>query len=364
MAKQKALARVEVLPAEQEEQQLTKETVAAITEFMRGVVAFFRVGRELEKQAAATLDAAKTLKAPTDAASDTKLQKFIQGISDEEHGAGEHWDPICSTVFGFHRWLTGKRKPTLEYLGEAKKLAQPLHNSYVESERRRVAREAEEQRLANERQAQADRDKELQKLEDIALKAEAASADLSEREKLYVREYLGLLAQKYHGGESRACAVQAAIRAGYKNPEARALVLVAMPKIVNAVHEATKAAAAREQKTARAAQPLEVEDVKVGKMNVGTAGYDRTTWSGELLDEGALITGVIRGVVVAYTEALGQPINDARVDAALGIALKTSAIPTDILTVSPTQLNVYARKLHENLNRWPGCRAKKNTGTI
>lgn len=315
---------VEVLPAE--DQQLTKDTVTAITAFVRGVVVFFRVAAELEQKAKNLVMAANTLKPPTDAASDQIVVNLLQRSNDGKKVAEEHWHPITSVVWNFHRWLTGRRKPTLDAHDEVVRIAQPLHNGWVAKEKRRVEQEAENARRENERAAQAERDRELQRLEDEALKLEASSEALSEREQRYVE----LVA---YGLNSP---VTSARSAGYRNPEQTAAKLGASAKIIAAIKGKQDAAALRRQGEARAAQPLEVESVRTAKLNVATGARDTATWSGEITDEAATIEAFRSG---------------------------KHGIPGDLFQINPVKLNEYAKSLHERLDLWPGVKHKRTTRT-
>lgn len=363
MAKSKALTKpagtVEVLAAESEELTLARETNAAIASFMKGVVAFFRTAAAFEKRAEATLAGARTFKTPTTADEDALLQKQLRRSNDEDKESAEHWNPICSTIFSFHRYMTGRRGLAAGLHKEVRELLQPMHNRFVDDQKRKAAAEQERLRREAEQRAQKERDDELQRLEDAALKAEASSADLSEREQRFVE----LVA---YGLNS---ATTSARTAGYKNPEAAGLKLLNTKKIIAAIEGKKAAQASRQQAEARAALPLDVEDVPDVKPDLarGVRGHDRTTYGAELIEESALIKATLRSIVVAYVEATPTYTNInglVNLDGAFEQALKTSAIPIDLLRIHEPTLNVHGKALQEKINLWPGVRAKKTTTSI
>jgi hypothetical protein len=187
-----------------------------------------------------------------------------------------------------------------------------------------VAEEQERLRQEAERKAREEREAELARMEAEALAKEEASTDLSDREEAFVTRYMAIKDPE-----------RAAAFAGYKNPFQAATRLMSLPKVQTAIRERQEAIALRQQATARAAQPIEVEVEEV-KANVsrGGGGYERTTWTAEVLDEPAFIRAVIEG---------------------------KSGIPLDVLTVNQTVLNSYARSLQSRLDLWKGVRAVKKT---
>src|SRR6185436_6794428 len=161
--------------------------------------------------------------------------------------------------------------------------------------------------------------------EEQALRAEAASAKLSDRETVFVEEVFG--------GRNAALAAKIA---GYKNPADAGARLLATPKIEKALAGKREAENIRRQSVARQQQPLDVQHEEARPDIVRAAGAkDRTTKSAELLDENALIAAIIQG---------------------------GHGIPWDILTVKPAKLNEYARSMGALINKWPGVRYKEETG--
>jgi hypothetical protein len=321
------------------DQQLVTTDGDKLREFLGGLSTFFKRAGELERAAKERLDRARQLTAPTDAASDEKLQVFIRETKTEITTAEEHWT-ITAVVHNLHRRLTSARGRTtgkdskgipIGMLDQAGAIAQTLHNRYVEDAKRKAREEEDRLRREAEERARQDRERELARLEEEAVKAEAASADLSERETSFTK----LVAA---GGNSS----DAARTVGYKDPDAQAARLLKAPKIVAAIESLRQAANLRKQAAATAAMPVEVEKVEVRPDITRAAGsYDLTTWSGEVFDEDALVAAVL----------------DPRTRATLGI-------PSDIVTIKATKINEYAGSMQELINKWPGVRAVKKTTTV
>lgn len=345
MAKAKAGAAkpadIEVLNA-LPEQALTAADAPTIVGFLAGLVPFFTTARQLETEAKTSLERARqfTLPAPGDVDGDAKLQTFIKDTSAQIKAVNKHWE-ITSVLFQFQRKLVAARDRVIGdektsrgagYLVEASNIAQRLHNTYVEDAKRRAAAEQERLRRIEEEAAAERRRVELEQLEAKAIEAEATSGELSEREKGFVA---GVVAYP-EGTVTRTMVVDIARRVGYKDAAGQGARLIESGKIVAAIKAARDAAAIRQQAAAVKEAPLDVQETKVN-VEVARVGVDRSSHSGELLDERLLIEAIIGG---------------------------KHGIPTDILQVNPAKLNEYARSLHELINRWPGVRYKKNTKTV
>lgn len=296
-----------------------------IREFLTSLVPFFTHARELELAAKRTLDRARSTLPPTSAAEDGDLQVHIRQASADRKVILDHWE-ITSLVYRFQRRLVAARERGAMMLEEAANLWQQQHNTYAEQERRRAQREQERQRQESEAQAQRDRDAELQRLEAQALKAEAGSADLSEREQKFVEFYI----------VNKMADVDAARAAGYKDPKAAALRILTTPKIIAACKAKQSAVAIREQASAVKEAPLDVRSVDV-KPQLEKVGTDRTTKTMEIFDARLLVEAVIGG---------------------------RHGIPADMLMPNPVKGNDYARNLGDVINRWPGCRLKTKTTTV
>lgn len=311
-----------------EEELSALEAGAAITTFLKGMARFFTDAKEIEDAAKATLTRARALTLPRTGEEDDTLQQFARNVTSEKRGAEAHWK-ITATVAGFHKRLTGRRAIATGALDEASKIANELHNRYVDQERRRAAEAQEKIRREAEEKAREDRARELAAAEAEAVKREEASPDLSDREEAFVNLYCtGAPSMR---GNAQRCA-QAA---GYKDPLKTAVRLTSLGKIQKAIQAREQAAAIREQAAARLAEPLEV-DVPTIEADVTTKG-NRSTPSAEILDEQALIAAVIAG---------------------------KHGIPSDILTVKPARLNDYARSLGNRIELWPGVRFKSTTRIV
>jgi hypothetical protein len=318
-----------------EDEQLAVTVGAAIQDFIRGLAGFFTTAKALEQTAANWLHKAQTLTLPTSPEADEALQRFCKEVTLERKQVEEHWR-ITSLVSQFHRRMTARRSKATDALEEAARLANHWHNTYVAAERRRAAEEQERLRRAAEEQARRDREAELRRMEEEALKREAASPELSGRETLFV-----------HAIVAGYGPVQAAQRAGYKDPAAVAPRLLAPgSKVQAAIQSRLEAVQIRKQAEARKAAPVQVADVPTVKANVTRAGnaYDRTTLSAELLDARALLTAFLGCAPEDFKNRYG--------------------IPADLFEVNPARLNQYARSLGERLNEWPGVRLKKDTRVV
>lgn len=317
---------VELLPGNNPEIQLATVDGKTIADFVRGVVQFFQTALALERAAKGTLETARALRAPTTADGDERIQVFIKQASSDRRAIEQHWQ-ICSVVSQFHRRLVALRTRGTQPLEEAAAIGNNLHNRYTEDERRRVAQEQERVRREAEERARQERDEELRRHELEAVKAEEAAPTLSEREELFVSYIMA--------GQTP---LDAARRAGFQEPGRAGLRLMDRPKISAALKAKQEASELRRQATALKEAPLEAH-VETVRPNISKAAgaHDRTTWSGEILDEAAFIDAAFAG---------------------------KHGIPRDILQINQAQLNTYARSLHERLDLWPGVRAKKSTGVV
>ena len=304
---------------------LVKSDVSAATSFFTGIAKFFAQAGDLEEAAKNRLVEARALVAPTTLDEDERIKTFVRSCSEERRAVETHWE-VTALFSRFHKKLVAHRTRATEPLEEAARLGTVLHTRYKQEEERRAAAEQERLRLEAQFQARQALELELLELEAAALKAEDTSPDLSDRETRFVELYTGASFAANNG-------VTAARQAGFKNPDQSAVRLLSAPKVLAAIQAVRDAQTLRQQAEARRAAPVEVEVEEV-KAQVSTKG-DTTTWSGELLDEAAFINAVLEGKY---------------------------GIPRDVLTVNRAKLNEYARSLHELLDRWPGVRAKKNTG--
>lgn len=305
---------------------LAAKALEAVRSFVGGLQGFVTRARDLELRAAQTLEQASRLKAPTNSTEDEAIQSFIRTANSERKEVEEHWT-VTSAIHQFHRRMTAQRDKPVKALERAASIGQQLHNTYVETERRRAQEEEDRRRREAEERARQDRERELQEAERQALEREAATPTLSAREQVFVDQVVGGMGS-----------VQAARYAGYKDPIAQGPRLLEAPKVKAAITAKQEAAAIRRQAEAKRQAPLQVEHQEVKPDITRASGaVDRTTHSAELLNEAQLIAACIAG---------------------------GHGIPHDILRVDPTKLNEYARSLQERINLWPGVRYKKSTKTI
>jgi len=320
---------VEVLDPVPEDAGLVQTDGSAVTQFLTNVTVFFRGAVALEQKANVTLAKARALKAPASAEEDAAVQVFIRTASADRKSAEDYWG-ITTVFHGIHRRLTAARTRSTAPLEEAAKIAQQLHNRYVDDAKR--AAQAEERRLQREadERAKAQRDAELEVLEQQQRELEEKSEDLSDRERVFVAKFYEL----QNGG-------RAAAAAGYKGPDYEKVAsrLLSHDKIRLAINAHREAKLLEAQATARRSAPLVAETVSVAP-SVTKVGTDVTTWSGEVVDLDLFLANVL------------DPVQRARL-----------GIPSDLLTVYPVKLNEYARALQGNLDRWPGLRATSKTTT-
>jgi len=323
----------EVVASETQERELITTEAGKFSEFIRGFVPFMQKAGELERKAKERLDIARQLKTkpPKTETDDVKVQTELRAGKLERKVVDETW-AITGVLSRLHKQTVAGRERAGGMLDEATAITQQLHNDWTR-EQQRVAREEEDRRRrVAEEHARKDREKEVARIEEEALRVEAASPDISEREEAFVHGQIAL----------GLGPTDAARRAGYKNPELRAEKLMVMPKIIAALDAKTQAAVIWEQAEARRAMPItmDVEKVRPAVTRVGNT-HDRSTWSAEVYDAEAFMAALL----------------DPRLRTQYGI-------PADIATFLQPKLNDYARFLHELLDKWPGVRSQKSTNTV
>src|SRR3990167_9178965 len=299
----------------------TRADSMPISEFIACLTPFFQTARTLEVAAKATLHRARSSAPPTNADEDAVMQSEICQCSAEKKRHEDHWK-IKTTLYHFQRRIVTAAKRGTDALDEAAAIWQRHHNTFAEAEQDRLRREAEAR-------AQAERTAELARLEQQALDAEAASADLSERELRFVAFYLVC-----------GSAESAARSAGYKDAINVGARLISTPKILAAIDARRQAIALRDQQTTVKDAPLDVQVPTVAP-NIAKVGTDRTTKSAEGYDPEAFM-------------AAGR---DPPTRLSLGI-------PATCATFDQVELNRQARDLGDLISRWPGCRLVKKTTTV
>jgi hypothetical protein len=314
----------DLVPAEQTDLQFIESVAASVSTWFRGLPDFFKKADAIDKAAAGVLADAKKAAPPKTAEEDEALQKRIQRCNQGKAVAELHWDgtkdaPGITALFHrLHRRSTSRRDKSIKALDEAAGIYNRQHNDFV----REATRKAEAERLRL--QAIADRDAEekrqaaLDELEAMAIKGEAASDSLSDREKVFVENVVRGVG-----------AAAAANRAGYRDHEARAKLLMASKKIQRAIAGLQEAAALRQQLSSVAAAPIERTVVDVAPDVIKAAGtQSRTNVSVVIHNAQAFIGAAISGKF---------------------------GIPIEALCIDESRLRKFAKDLPaETVNRWPG----------
>lgn len=321
-----------VSPAEKEARELVTTAQQPIDRFFAGLVPFFRTAAQLEDAAGATLARARARTAPTTPEEDEAIQKDIRLAKDQGKDITAHWT-ITGTFHTLHKRLVAGRARGEKLAEDAAAINQRLHNAYVDEQERKAREAARLEQARLDREAEAQRQRELDELEAAAVKAEASSPKLSEREE----QFVSALTSNVIGWRDNP--IKAAELAGFHNPGTAAARLMGLPKIQAAIDSAKKAAAIRQQAAAVKAAPVIAEQAEVAAPAVSKAPgvTDRITWRGEIYDEAAFVQAVISGKF---------------------------GIPLDVLTFKQARITELAQSMNEGLNRIPGARAIKNRSTV
>lgn len=287
MAKTRKAVEPEIIDVpESPEVALILQEQPAIVGWFNGLRQFFHTATELETDARSALAQAQTLMRPTTSQQATQMADLARTYKAGEKRIEGHWDQITSIFHGLHKRGVAKRKTGTDCYARAYEIANGHVNVFNENERRRVIEENNRLRREAEERARQDRELELQALEEQAVAAEAASADLSDREREFVRLFTSVSGSTANNGPA------AARVAGYKKPENESLRLLKSPKIQAAIQAVYDGRAARQQADAVRQQPVIVEHVTV---QADTTGGDRTTWSCDVYDEQATIAAALAG---------------------------------------------------------------------
>lgn len=319
------LAVIDVAPIKTEDEIFVEQVGTSVREFLKSLAGFFLTARSIEQGAQRTLTTARALVQPTSQLEDDRIIAFVRSTTAERKQAEDHWQ-IAQVVHRFHKRLTAARDRATSPLEEAGLIGNRLHNAYNAQEQRRVSEEQARLQREAETRARQEREAETARMEAEALRLEEQSADLSEREEMFVNYILQNFPPHV-----------AATRSGYSkanNGDTAAQRLMGMVKIQKAIHARRQAATIREQKQAVAEAPLDVQ-VETVKANVTTAG--RTTWGGEGVDLHAALEAWRSGKY---------------------------GIPENAFRFNDPVVNELGRSLHEGLDRIPGFRHTKKTGVV
>lgn len=326
MAKTKAAPAPAVVELELPEAQQTALDSPTIGGFLNGLGPFFQRAGQLEQASRDALDASRIVPPPTTPDEDERIQVLIKSNTAGRKAVEEHWN-VTTLFSAFHRRLTAARgRATGNYEGANERL-QRLHNDFAEKARRAAAQEQERLRREAEARAQAERDSELQRLEDAAVASEAASADLSEREALFVDYVTGPYTDPN----------RAASQAGFKDGFKAAARLMSLPKIQDAITAKQEAKRIRDQAAAVRTAPLEVRtETARPALNRAAGASDRVYHSAELLDAKAFIAAHRRD----------------------------PSVPDEAFLVNTSWLNEQAKSIFQQIERLVGVRYKKHTKTV
>lgn len=255
-------------------------------------------------------------------------KEFIRGAKQLKRKIEDHWSAITRNVDELKRNLLDLKRKDVEPVDAAIGIAERVIIAYEQVEAERVRVEEARIRREAEEKAARDRAQQLAEQEAAALKLEADSPALSNREQIFVESYVGQGQPAF-----------AVTRAGYKgDAEQVAARLLRTPKIIEAISAKRQAVALREQQAATKAAPLEVKITeKVESQTAKVAGVSsRSTWSAEVFDFNQLLA------------ALGVDVTDPRVQA---------------LQPNTVYLNTQAVALHEKLESvYPGVRGAEKKG--
>ena len=318
-----ARALVFVLP----EAEPTELDRLSVDSFLRTLGPFFHQAGELERASQDALAASRLVQPPATPKADEAIQVTIKAHTAARKAVEAHW--AITTLFSqFHKRLTAARGRATGNYEEANNRLQRFHNDFAEAARRKAALEQDRLRRENEAKAQADRDAELQQLEDDAVTMEAASADLSEREAAFVDYVTGPYTNPN----------QAAAQAGFKDGFKASQRLMGMPKIQAAIAAKQEAKRIRDQKAAVADSPLVVrhEEVRADVRRAAGAS-DRTYFYADILDADAFVKAALAG---------------------------TYGIPAAALLPNQSWLNEQAKAIQGEIERYPGIRFRKTTKTV
>lgn len=222
-----------------------------------------------------------------DRATHEVVRQFTKDVKALKRTIEAHYDRIKRPLTDAKNTVLKMEKEHLAPLDQAIRVAESLDIAWVNAERQRAEAEAARQREENERIAREQRAADLARAEAEAEALEATAADLSEREQIFVEQFV-----------ATNNSTKAAQRAGYKNPEATAVRLLGTKKIAAALDAHRAALVLRLQAEAVSQQPLDVAPVVVETAVASVAGTAlRTYYSCGEVDVLALAKAVVAGKV-------------------------------------------------------------------
>lgn len=273
-----------------------------------------------------------------DKASHEACREFLKGAKALKRSIEDHYAAIKKPLNEARNTVLDMEKRHLAPVLQAIATAEKFDTEYVREQRRIEEETARLERERLEREEQARRDKEAAAAEAAALKLEAGSNVLSEREQKFV-------AKAVAGRMTIPELVYAAIVAGYKSPEQAVGRLMKSDKINTAIANAIKAQRIREEAAANAAKPILVDVPKV-ESQIGSVSGTRTVtyYSCESFDTKL----ALRHLAERYEH--GDPMLRAEIERYIGPALQTL-------------LNAQARQLKTMFTQvWPGAKLGTRDG--
>lgn len=197
-----------------------------------------------------------------DRASHEFCREFLKGAKALKRSIEEHYAAIKKPLNEARNTVLDMEKRHLAPVLSAITIAEGFDTAYVREQRRLEEAAAQAKREEAEAAERRRRDEEAAAAERAALKLEASSNVLSEREQIFVAAYLR--------GDKTPNAILAACRAAkYADPVAAAKKLMASKKISDAIENAIKAERIRKESEAKQAAPITV-DVKPVESQIGS----------------------------------------------------------------------------------------------
>lgn len=271
----------------------------------------------------------------TDRVSHEACRVFLKGAKELKREIVAHYDAIKKPLNAARNTVLDMEKTHLAPVEQAIAVAERVDTAYVREQQRREQEEADRRRREEEAKEQARRDAEAADAEAAALKLEASSNVLSEREQKFVALFTASPIRTIDA------AIRCAQKAGYKDPPTQvARFLVLGSKIHTAIANADAAKAIRQESEAKQAAPIAVTvapvESQIGKV-AGTAL--KTYYSCADVD--------LRALVLAVAE------NIQHGDGSMVLALQPDMV----------YLNAQARNLKEMFSRvWPMATLGKKDG--
>jgi hypothetical protein len=266
-----------------------------------------------------------------DKASHEVCRTFLKGAKALKRTIEEHYAKIKKPLNDARTTVLDMERQHLAPVLQAIALAEKVDTVYVREQEQRERDEADQRRRQAEAAEQLRRAVEAEQAEAEALKLEASSDVLSERERIVVECILKKISATGHLGPTDW--LMACKEARYKDPRAAAAKLIESEKIIAAVQDGQKAAEIRRESEAAQAAPILLDVAPVESAIGSVAGTSmRSYYGAEVFDLLALVKAVAAGTV-----------------------------PLDALTPNMVHLNGTARSL-KTLMAYPGVRVTKREG--